>query len=203
MLKGILQLLKPDSGKVSFAGQTLKQVRPKLAYMPQKGNVNWDFPTTVLDVATMGRYVHLGWLKRPTKADREKSLASLEVVGMTDYLDRQISELSGGKKQRVFLARALAQDPEYLVLDEPLQGVDIQTEQTIIDTLKSLRDQGKTILVVHHNLYNVADIFDYTILLNHRLVAAGTPKQVLNYENLTSSYGDIIAKNFQNWQEQK
>ncbi len=195
LIKGMLGLLPKDTGKVSFGDLNLKQARKQIAYVPQKGNVNWDFPTTVLDVAVMGRYVHLGWIKRPKASDIALAKDCLNKLGMSDYWDRQISELSGGQRQRVFLARALVQEPEILILDEPLQGVDILTEHKIIDILKQLQQTGKTILVVHHNIYNVASIFDRVILLNRQLIASGPVNSVMTSQNLELAYGEDISQN--------
>lgn len=189
LLKGMLSLVSTVSGQTTFYdGKNLAQVRKYIAYVPQKSMVNWDFPTTVRDVAVMGRYVHLGWIKRPSREDYRLADEALEIVGMSKFHNRQISELSGGQKQRVFIARALAQKPELLILDEPLQGVDIKTEQTIIDTLKELQSQGKTILAVHHNINNVDQIFDDVIMINNRLVAAGKVHDVMNAGNLSQAY---------------
>ncbi len=196
MLKGMLGLIPLVSGTTVFYGQaSLAQVRKQIAYVPQKSMVNWDFPTTVRDVAVMGRYVHLGWIKRPSKEDYRLADQALELVGMSSFYNRQISELSGGQKQRVFIARALTQQPELLILDEPLQGVDIKTEQTIIATLKELQAQGKTILAVHHNLNNVADIFDEAILINKQLISVGKVREVMTDANLKAAYTNSIFVN--------
>ena len=141
--------------------------------MPQRGSVDWDFPTSVLDVVMMGRYGALGWFRRPGKPEREAALAALEKVGMADFAQRQISQLSGGQQQRVFLARALVQDADVYFMDEPFQGVDATTERAIVGLLKELRAAGKTVLVVHHDLQTVPEYFDWVTLLNVRRIASG------------------------------
>ena len=184
LLKGILGLLKPLTGEVRIMGQELDQVKKKIAYIPQSNSVNWDFPTTVLDVVMMGRYVHLGWLKRPGKEDKEIALKALRTVGMEEFSERQISELSGGQRQRVFLARAMTQGPEIFFMDEPFTGVDKKTERVIVDFLKNAQKEGKTSLVVHHDLNTLRDYFDHVVLLNKRVIAAGPVVEVFTSENL-------------------
>ena len=189
LMKAILHLLPLASGHIEI--NEMHQ-RTDVAYVPQTSSVNWDFPTTVFDVVLMGRYGQLGWLKRPNKQDRLLTKAALTQMGMTDFADRHISALSGGQKQRVFLARALVQDAKYYLLDEPLQGVDKQTEQTIIDTLHQLRDAGRTIVVVHHDLSTVPAYFDQVILLNKTLVAAGDVDTTFTRENIEKTYGQQL-----------
>ena len=189
LMKAILHLLPLANGHIEI--NEMRQ-RTDVAYVPQTSSVNWDFPTTVFDVVLMGRYGQLGWLKRPNKEDRLLTTAALEQMGMTDFADRHISALSGGQKQRVFLARALVQDAKYYLLDEPLQGVDKQTEQTIIDTLHQLRDAGRTIVVVHHDLSTVPAYFDQVILLNKTLVAAGDVGTTFTRENIEKTYGQQL-----------
>lgn len=189
LMKAILHLLPLASGHIEI--NEMHQ-RTDVAYVPQTSSVNWDFPTTVFDVVLMGRYGQLGWLKRPNKQDRLLTTAALKQMGMTDFADRHISALSGGQKQRVFLARALVQDAKYYLLDEPLQGVDKQTEQTIIDTLHQLRDAGRTIVVVHHDLSTVPAYFDQVILLNKTLVAAGDVDTTFTRENIEKTYGQQL-----------
>lgn len=189
LMKAILHLLPLASGHIEI--NEMHQ-RTDVAYVPQTSSVNWDFPTTVFDVVLMGRYGQLGWLKRPNKQDRLLTTAALTQMGMTDFADRHISALSGGQKQRVFLARALVQDAKYYLLDEPLQGVDKQTEQTIIDTLHQLRDAGRTIVVVHHDLSTVPAYFDQVILLNKTLVAAGDVDTTFTRENIEKTYGQQL-----------
>ena len=189
LIKGILGLLKPVSGRVSIMGRPYKEVYKNIAYIPQSGSVNWDFPTTVLDVVMMGRYTHLGLFKRPGKKERELALKALEKMKMTDFSDRQISELSGGQRQRVFLARAIAQDALIYFMDEPLQGVDIKTESIIVETMREFKKEGKTIIVVHHDLSTLEEYFDHVVIVNKQLIADGRVAEVFTKENLDIAYG--------------
>ena len=189
LLKAMLHLVEPLSGTVDFFGEPLKSVRSKIAYVPQRGSVDWDFPITAFEVVLMGRYGRLNWLGRLRKADREAAMRALEFVSMSAYADAQIGELSGGQQQRLFLARALVQNPDLFLLDEPFTGVDLATEKTLIALLKKLRDQGKTIVVVHHDLPTVEDYFDWILLLNTRLIACGPVKQVFTKQNLAAAFG--------------
>jgi len=193
LLKSILSLLKPAAGQISIFGHPYHEQRRLVGYVPQRGSVDWDFPTSVLDVVMMGRYGSLGWLKRPGRADREQALMSLKKVAMDDYAARQISQLSGGQQQRVFLARALVQQAELYFMDEPFQGVDARTERAIIDLLKELRTAGKTVVVVHHDLQTVAEYFDWVTLLNVRCVASGKVRDVFTDQNLRVAYGGLVA----------
>ncbi|MBU0743098.1 ABC transporter ATP-binding protein [bacterium] len=171
LIKAILGLVPPAAGRVEILGKLYAQQRHLVGYVPQRGSVDWDFPTTVLDVVMMGRYGALGWIRRPGKRERAQALSALEKVGMTEYKNRQISQLSGGQQQRVFLARALVQDARVYFMDEPFQGVDARTERAIVDLLKELRGQGRTVVVVHHDLQTVRDYFDWITLLNVRRIA--------------------------------
>ncbi len=193
MLKAILGLLTPAAGHVSIFGKPYQQQRGLVGYVPQRGSVDWDFPTSVLDVVMMGNYGKLGWLRRPGAADRKAALSALEKVGMADYADRQISQLSGGQQQRTFLARALMQDAQVYFMDEPFQGVDATTERAIVDLLKELRAQGKTVLAVHHDLQTVPEYFDWVLLLNVRRIASGPVNEVFTDENLRSAYGGRVG----------
>lgn len=195
LIKGILGLKKKLSGKVSIMGKDIGEVKKEIAYIPQSSSVNWDFPTTVIDVVLMGRYVHLGWIKRPAKSDLKLAEKALEKIGMLEFKDRQISQLSGGQKQRVFIARAIAQDATIYFMDEPLAGVDNKTENVIIDFLKEAQKKGKTSVVVHHDLNTVKDYFDHIVILNKRVVAQGKVEDVFNRENLkkASMVGDFIV----------
>ena len=184
----MLNLIPTSSGKISFFGKTYKEFRKDISYVPQSESVDWDFPTDVLDVVMMGTYGKLGWIKRAGKKERELSLESLKKLGMEDFVDRQISDLSGGQQQRVFLARALVQDSEIYFLDEPLKGVDAKTEKEIMKILKELRDNGKTIVVVHHDLRTVEEYFDEVVLLNKLLIASGSVKDVFTEENINKTY---------------
>jgi manganese/zinc/iron transport system ATP- binding protein len=164
-----------------------------VGYVPQREEVDWDFPVSVMDVVLMGRYGHLGWLRRPGKADRRVAEESLEKVGMLPFRDRQISNLSGGQQQRVFLARALAQDSDLYLMDEPFAGVDAATEKAIITLLKEWRERGKTILVVHHDLTTARDYYDRLVLLNMRVVASGPTSEVFTMELLQKTYGGRLT----------
>lgn len=193
LIKCILGLIKPVAGSVRIQGKPYKEQREKVAYVPQRGSVDWDFPTNVLDVVEMGRYGALGWLKRPGKREREAALQALEKVGMASFANRQISQLSGGQQQRVFLARALAQDADIYLMDEPFQGVDATTERAIIELLRELRAAGKTVVAVHHDLQTVPEYFDWVTLLNVRKIASGPVDDVFTDENLRATYGGVVA----------
>ncbi|WP_026865739.1 metal ABC transporter ATP-binding protein [Jeotgalicoccus marinus] len=192
LMKAIMKLIKPTSGQTSVMDDTSKKALKNIAYVPQKGDVNWDFPATVLDVVIMGRYVHKGWFKRPNNEDTRIALEALKTMKMTEYKDRQISELSGGQRQRVFLARAIAHDASIYLMDEPLQGIDITTEKLIIDTMKNLQKQGKTFLVVHHNLNTVPEYFDHVIILNKTVIASGPVKEVWSEDNINAAYYEMM-----------
>ncbi|MPW25550.1 ATP-binding cassette domain-containing protein [Alkalibaculum sp. M08DMB] len=191
LIKAILNLLIPISGNIKFIqnrADTKSNIKNRVAYVPQSGNVDWDFPSTVLDVVLMGRFGLLGWIKRPGKADVDIALQTLKKVGMEDYSSRQISQLSGGQQQRVFLARALVQQADIYFMDEPFKGVDTKTEKAIVLLLKDLKDQGKTVVVVHHDLQTVTEYFDWVTLINLRVVASGPVDEVFHQENLRQTY---------------
>ena len=190
LIKAALGLLKPVSGNVYFPKLGLNKISNQIAYVPQSGSVDWDFPATVLDIVVMGRYGHLGWFKRPTKKEKELALRTLAMVGMEEYSNRQISQLSGGQQQRVFLARALVQEAEVYFMDEPFKGVDAQTEKTIVELLKQLKSLGKTVIVVHHDLQTVAEYFDWVTLINLRIIANDSVNEVFTKENLEKTYGE-------------
>jgi manganese/zinc/iron transport system ATP- binding protein len=192
LIKAVLGLVRPAAGQVLVYGRPYEEQRRLVAYVPQRGTVDWDFPTSVLDVVTMGTYGALGWLRRPGRAERERALAALGQVGMSDYDGRQISQLSGGQQQRVFLARALVQDAQVYLMDEPFQGVDATTEVAIVQLLQELRAGGKTVIVVHHDLQTVADYFDWVTLLNVRRIASGPVDEVFTDENLRLAYGGRV-----------
>ena len=192
LIKSVLGLLPVAAGRVEVLGRPLAERRREVAYVPQRGSVDWDFPTSVLDVVLMGRYGALGWIKRPGKADRQLALDALEQVGMADFADRQIAQLSGGQQQRVFLARALVQDARVYLMDEPFQGVDATTERAIVALLQRLREEGKTVLVVHHDLQTVPEYFDWVLLLNVRRIAAGPVDEVFTEANLRLAYGGRV-----------
>jgi manganese/zinc/iron transport system ATP- binding protein len=193
LLKAALGVVKPLAGSISVFGQPLARMRDRIAYVPQRASVDWDFPTRVIDVVMMGLYRRLGLLGRVRAAHRAQAMACLDRVGMTDFATRQIGQLSGGQQQRVFLARALAQDADIYVLDEPFAGVDAATETAIIAVLKELRDTGRTVLAVHHDLSTVPEYFDDVVLLNTQVVAAGPVKEVFTEQNLQAAYGGRLA----------
>ena len=188
LIKAIMDLLPASSGYVRIFDEPIKQVRSRISYVPQRESVDWDFPASVFDVVLMGRYGKLGLFNRPRKADKDAAMQALEKVGMQTFADRQISQLSGGQQQRVFLARALAQKAQVFFLDEPFVGIDAASEETIIHILKELRTNGKTILVVHHDLSKVNDYFDQLIVLNKELIGSGKIDQVLQADVLSKAY---------------
>ena len=193
LIKTVLGLVKPAAGHVYIHGAPYKEERRRVGYVPQRSSVDWDFPTTALDVVTMGLYGRLGWFRRPGRKERTLAEGALEQVGMEAFAHRQISQLSGGQQQRVFLARALIQDADLYFMDEPMAGVDATTERAIIDLLKALRSRGKTVIVVHHDLATVAQYFDWMVLLNVRMIAQGPVERVYTAENLRAAYGGQIA----------
>ena len=188
-LKAVLNQLQNKVGNVEILGECFRPKSLMVGYVPQRNAVDWDFPTTAFDVVLMGRYGARGLFRRPKKQDKEAAMEALRSVGMQDFADRSIGQLSGGQQQRVFLARALAQNAEVYFLDEPFAGVDAATEKTIIDILKNLKAQGKSIFVVHHDLQTVKEYFDYTILLNRSILAAGKTEEVFTPEKLQQTYG--------------
>jgi len=189
LIKAILGIIKPIAGSITIFGKPYEQQRRLVAYVPQKGSVDWDFPTTAVDVVLMGTYGNLGWIRRPGLNEKKAALEALEKVGMLPFKHRQISQLSGGQQQRVFLARALVQDASVYLMDEPFQGVDATTEIAIINILKELRKAGKTLVVVHHDLQTVPEYFDWVTFLNVKKIATGPIKEVFNDDNLTKTYG--------------
>ena len=174
-------------------GKPYSEQRHLVAYVPQRESVDWDFPVSALDVVAMGLYGKLGWFRPVGKKHRDKAREALDRVGMGEYADRQISQLSGGQQQRVFLARALVQDATIYFMDEPFAGVDAATEKAIITLLSSLRSAGKTVLVVHHDLQTIPEYFDFLLMLNMRVVAAGPTSEVFNEENLRKTYGGRLT----------
>ena len=193
LIKSILGLVKASAGRILIDGQPYERHRHLVAYVPQRGSVDWDFPTNVLDVVMMGRYGSLGWFRRPGRKEHRKAMEALEKVGMADFARRQISQLSGGQQQRVFLARALIQDAQVYFMDEPFQGVDATTEKAIVNLLKELRAAGKTVLVVHHDLQTVSEYFDWVLLLNVRRIACGPVEKVFTEQNLKLAYGGKVS----------
>ena len=193
LIKAALGLVPLASGKVEIYGRPYKKQRRLVGYVPQRESVDWDFPVTAFDVVLMGTYGRLGWVRRPGRRERAIAAECLAQVDMSDYANRQIRQLSGGQQQRVFLARSLAQDARIYFMDEPFAGVDAATERAIVDLLQRLRDNGKTVLVVHHDLQTVADYFDHVILLNMRLVACGSTKSTFTTANLQRTYGGRLT----------
>lgn len=192
-LKAVLGLMPKASGSIRFFGAPLAQSRRRIGYVPQRTSVDWDFPTDALDVVTMGLYGRLGWIRRPGKRERELAMQALDRVRMTEFAGRQISQLSGGQQQRVFLARALAQDADVYFMDEPFAGVDATTERAILDVMRDLQEQGKTVVVVHHDLDTVREYFDHVTLLNVSLVASGPIETTFSPELLRKTYGGKVA----------
>lgn len=192
LLKAILGLVPLDAGQIDIFGRPIDDQRNRVAYVPQKQSVDWEFPVTVFDVVLMGRYGRLGLIGRPSRADRDFALRALDKVGMSDFVKRHIRQLSGGQQQRVFLARALCQQADILLLDEPFGGVDAATEQAIFTLIDELTNAGKTVLVVNHDL-SVLDRFDLVVLLNQRVVAFGPTAETATEENLRRAYGGRLS----------
>ncbi|WP_338793457.1 metal ABC transporter ATP-binding protein [Bernardetia sp. MNP-M8] len=193
LIKAVMGLLPLSSGYVKLMDKNLDEVRDKISYVPQRESVDWDFPISVFEVVLMGRYGKMGLMRRPSKKDKEIALHSLEQVGMSAFASRQISQLSGGQQQRVFLARALAQEADLYLMDEPFVGVDAATESAIITLLREMREAGKTVIVVHHDLQSAAEYFDWVVLLNMRLVASGQTKTTLTKALLEETYGGRLT----------
>ena len=181
-------MIKPNSGEIKIKNQEISEVLKSIAYVPQKDDVDWDFPATVRDVVTMGRYPHKKLLQRLDKNDRRITDEALEQLGISDLSERQIGTLSGGQQQRVFIARSICQEAEIFLMDEPFVGVDMTTEHKIVEIMKDLATQGKTIMVVHHDLSTADDYFDKVILLNQRLLAYGDTDEVFTRENIARTY---------------
>ena len=201
MIRAIMGLTPASSGWVQIFGESFEKNRHRVGYVPQREQVDWDFPVNVMDVVLMGRYGRRGWLRRVTKEDKKIAEESLDKVGMLPFRNRQIANLSGGQQQRVFLARALAQQSDLYLMDEPFAGVDATTERAIVTLLQELQSQGKTILVVHHDLTTAKEYFDHLLLLNMRLVSFGKTEDVFTVEQLQKTYGgrltilsDVAAK---------
>jgi manganese/zinc/iron transport system ATP- binding protein len=193
LLKSVLGLIKPISGQVQIFDSPLAQVKKRVAYVPQRESVDWDFPITVRDLVLMGLYGKLGWFRWVKEKDYQLADQYLEMVGMTSYAHRQISQLSGGQQQRVFIARALAQNADAYFMDEPFTGIDLATEAAIVDILKHLKEEGKTVFVVHHDLNTIENYFDWVIMLNMRLVASGPLSQAFTPDNLHMAFGKSCA----------
>lgn len=184
LIKTILKFLKQITGEIKINAKTL-------AYVPQRNSVDWDFPTTLFDVVEMGCYGRVGLFKRVNKEEKQKVLKAIEQVGMLEFKDRQISELSGGQQQRAFIARALVQEADIYLMDEPFQGVDSTTERSIVEILKQLKAEGKTIIVVHHDLQTVPAYFESVALINKAVIVSGKVSEVFTQENIDVTYRKI------------
>ncbi|MEM9137773.1 MAG: metal ABC transporter ATP-binding protein [Cyanobacteria bacterium P01_F01_bin.42] len=197
LFKSIMGFLKPSQGTVEVAGFSVQKAQKNqlVAYVPQADEVDWNFPVSVFDVVMMGRYGYMNFLRTPRAIDRRIVMESLERVGMSDFCDRQIGELSGGQKKRAFLARALAQQAKIILLDEPFTGVDVKTEKRIIDLLLRLKAEGHTILVSTHDLASISTFCDRTILLNRTVLAEGDTEDTFTEENLTMTFGGLPISN--------
>jgi len=193
LLKGVLDLVPKVSGRVLVYGHPYRKQRHLVGYVPQRKSVDWDFPVNAVDVVAMGLYRRIGWIRPVPRWAKQRALEALEQVGIADYARRQISQLSGGQQQRVFLARALVQNAEIYLMDEPFAGVDAATEKAVIALLRKLRDERKTVLVVHHDLQTVPEYFEHLILLNMRVVVAGRTSEVFTSENLQKTYGGRLT----------
>lgn len=198
LIKALLGLLKPISGEISFPSLEKKEISKKIAiaYVPQSSSVDWDFPTTVFDVVMMGCYGRLGYLKRPGKKEKSLVVEMLKKVSMEEFSHIPINKLSGGQQQRVFLARAFMQEAEFYFMDEPFKGVDAQSEQTTIALLKNLTKEGKTVVVVHHDLHTVPSYFQWVTLINGRIFANGPAEKVFTAENIRNTFNHSYSQSF-------
>lgn len=188
LMKAMLGLIRKDSGDVRFGTKKIDEMRKRIAYVPQRSNIDWNFPIIVKDTVLIGTYPKTGLLRRPKKADKEWALECLKLVGMEEFANRQIGELSGGQQQRVFLARALAQKADYFFLDEPFVGIDVSSEEVIINILRKLKDEGKIVFVIHHDLSKVKTYFDELVLINKVLISAGPVSTVFQSNNMSKAY---------------
>lgn len=193
LIKAVMDLVPRASGEVRVFDKPYRRNRHRVGYVPQRESVDWDFPANALDVVTMGLYGQIGWCLPVRRKHRQQAAEALRRVGLEDFAHRQISQLSGGQQQRTFLARALVQDADLYLMDEPFAAVDAATEQAIIEILKEMKDRGKTVLVIHHDLQTVADYFDYVVLLNMRVVAHGPIETTFTHENLQKTYGGRLT----------
>lgn len=191
LVKSILNFIPHLTGSIKVNGKDLKQEIDNISYVPQKESVNWQFPTTVSDVVLMGTYRELGWFKRPGKTQKDKANQAMKQLGILDLANKEIASLSGGQQQRVFLARMLCQDADIIFLDEPLVGIDKKSEQIIMNILNQLKEEGKTIIVVHHDLATIEKYFDYLVLVNHKIVTAGYVKDIFTPDNINQAYGEF------------
>ncbi|PAY21402.1 manganese ABC transporter ATP-binding protein [Rhodopirellula sp. SM50] len=193
LLKAVMDLIPRASGRVRVFGDTYRENRHRVGYVPQRESVDWQFPVSALDVVAMGLYDKIGWCRPVRKRHREQAREALGRVGIGDLADRQISQLSGGQQQRTFLARALVQDADLYLMDEPFAAVDAATERAIVEILRDLKERGKTAAVIHHDLQTVPEYFDYVVLLNMRVVAQGPVSQTFTQDNLQKTYGGRLT----------
>lgn len=193
LLKAVMDLIPRASGRIRVFGDSYRQNRHRVGYVPQRESVDWDFPVDALDVVAMGLYNKIGWCLPVRKKHRQIALEALSKVGIADLANRQISQLSGGQQQRTFLARALVQDADLYLMDEPFASVDAATERAIVEILHALKEHGKTVIVIHHDLQTVPEYFDYVVLLNMRIVAHGPVQEVFTRENLHKTYGGRLT----------
>jgi len=193
LLKAVMDLTPRASGRVQIFGKPYRDNRDRVGYVPQRESVDWDFPVDAMDVVTMGLYGRIGWCLPVRKKHKRAALAALERVGIAELADRQISQLSGGQQQRTFLARALVQDADLYLMDEPFAAVDAATERAIVDILRDMKQRGKTAVVIHHDLQTVPEYFDYVVLLNMRVIAHGLVDDVFTTENLQKTYGGRLT----------
>jgi manganese/zinc/iron transport system ATP- binding protein len=193
LLKAVMDLIPTASGRVRIFGQPYRQVRHRVGYVPQRESVDWDFPVDALDVVTMGLYGQIGWCRPVRGRHRQQAMRALDQVGIAHLARRQISQLSGGQQQRTFLARALVQEADLYLMDEPFASVDAATERVIVDVLRQMKQRGKTAVVIHHDLQTVPEYFDYVILLNMRIVAHGPVADIFTPENLQKTYGGRLT----------
>lgn len=191
LVKSILNFIPHLTGNIKINGKDLKKEIDNISYVPQKESVNWQFPTTVSDVVLMGTYRELGWFKRPGKTQKDKANQAMKQLGILDLANKEIASLSGGQQQRVFLARMLCQDADIIFLDEPLVGIDKKSEQIIMNILNQLKEEGKTIIVVHHDLSTIEKYFDYLVLVNHKIVTSGYVKDIFTPDNINQAYGEF------------
>lgn len=191
LVKSILNFIPHLTGSIKINGKDLKKEIDNISYVPQKESVNWQFPTTISDVVLMGTYRELGWFKRPGKTQKDKANQAMKQLGILDLANKEIASLSGGQQQRVFLARMLCQDADIIFLDEPLVGIDKKSEQIIMNILNQLKEEGKTIIVVHHDLSTIEKYFDYLVLVNHKIVTSGYVKDIFTPDNINQAYGEF------------
>ena len=191
LVKSILNFIPHLTGSIKINGKDLKQEIDNISYVPQKESVNWQFPTTVSDVVLMGTYRELGWFKRPGKTQKDKANQAMKQLGILDLANKEIASLSGGQQQRVFLARMLCQDADIIFLDEPLVKNNKKSEQIIMNILNQLKEEGKTIVVVHHDLATIEKYFDYLVLVNHKIVTSGHVKDIFTPDNINQAYGEF------------